>query len=190
LQISFISSFSIPCKECKGSRYKSEILEITFKGKNISEVLDLTVTEALTLFKSHKSIYNVLKILDDIGMGYITLGQPAPTLSGGEAQRVKLAKELGKLRKGNSLYILDEPTVGLAFYDAIKLIELLERLVQEGNSVIIIEHDPEILSYVDYIIELGPEGGPKGGRVIAEGPPSKIKSNKSSNTGPYLNLTY
>lgn len=189
LKISFISSFSIPCKECKGSRYKPEILEITFKGKNIAEVLDITVSEALDLFKSHRSIYNVLKILDDIGMGYITLGQPAPTLSGGEAQRVKLAKELGKLRKGNSLYILDEPTVGLAFYDVIKLIELLERLVQEGNSVIIIEHDPEILSYMDYLIELGPEGGPKGGEVIAEGSPSEIKTNMNSITGQYLNLT-
>jgi excinuclease ABC subunit A len=187
LQISFISSFTIPCKECKGSRYKPEILEITYKGKNIAEVLELTVSEALDLFKSQTNIYTVLKILDDIGMGYITLGQPAPTLSGGEAQRVKLAKELGKLRKGNSLYILDEPTVGLAFFDAVKLMELLERLVEEGNSVIIIEHDPEILSYTDYIIELGPEGGPKGGKVIANGTPSKIKANENSNTGPYLN---
>ncbi|MEJ2293401.1 MAG: ATP-binding cassette domain-containing protein, partial [Candidatus Lokiarchaeota archaeon] len=171
----------------KGSRYKPEILEITYKGKNIAEILELTVSEALDLFKSQTNIYTVLKILDDIGMGYITLGQPAPTLSGGEAQRVKLAKELGKLRKGNSLYILDEPTVGLAFFDAVKLMELLERLVEEGNSVIIIEHDPEILSYTDYIIELGPEGGPKGGKVIANGTPSKIKANENSNTGPYLN---
>jgi excinuclease UvrABC ATPase subunit len=120
-------------------------------------------------------------------MGYIELGQPAPTLSGGEAQRIKLAKELGKVRKGNALYILDEPTVGLSFYDAIKLMELLEKLVQEGNSVLIIEHDPEILSNCNYIIELGPEGGPKGGEIIAQGNPKEIMINKESITGPYLN---
>jgi len=187
LKISFISSFSIPCKECKGLRYMPEILEVKYKGKSIADVLDLTVNEALKIFKSHTSISNVLKILDDIGMGYITLGQPAPTLSGGEAQRVKLAKELGKIRKGNTLYILDEPTVGLSFYDVVKLMELLGHLVKEGNSVIIIEHDPEILSYTDYVIELGPEGGPKGGEIIAEGTPSVIKMNKNSNTGPFLN---
>ncbi|MFX0029563.1 MAG: excinuclease ABC subunit UvrA [Candidatus Hermodarchaeota archaeon] len=187
LQISFLSSFTIPCRECKGLRYKPEILEVTYKGKTISEVLDMTVSEALELFKSQPNISNVLKILDKIGMGYITLGQSAPTLSGGEAQRVKLAKELGKARKGNSLYILDEPTVGLSFYDAVKLVELLEQLVREGNTVIIIEHDPDILSYTDYIIELGPEGGPKGGKVIASGTPEEIKENKNSKTGIYLN---
>ena len=187
LQISFLSSFTIPCKECKGTRYLPEILEVEYKGKTITDVLNMTVSEALDLFKSQISIANVLKILDEIGMGYITLGQPAPSLSGGEAQRVKLAKELGKKRKGNSLYILDEPTVSLSFYDAVKLIELLEQLVQDGNSVIIIEHDPEILSYCDYLIELGPEGGPKGGEIIAEGTPKEIKKNKKSNTGFYLN---
>jgi excinuclease ABC A subunit len=186
LQISFLSSFTIPCKDCKGTRYLPEILEVKYKGKTISDVLDMTVSEASELFKSTASISNVLNILDEIGMGYITLGQPAPTLSGGEAQRVKLAKELGKQKRGNTLYILDEPTVGLSFYDAVKLMELLERLVQEGNSVIIIEHDPEILSYTDYLIELGPEGGPKGGEVIAKGTPEEIISNKNSKTGPYL----
>ncbi|MFX1554475.1 MAG: excinuclease ABC subunit UvrA, partial [Promethearchaeota archaeon] len=186
LQISFLSSFTIPCKECKGLRYKPEILEIKYKGKTISDVLNMTVSEALGLFKSKINISNVLKILDEIGMGYITLGQPAPTLSGGEAQRIKLAKELGKARKGNSLYILDEPTVGLSFYDVVKLMHLLEKLVQEGNSVVIIEHDPEILSYTDYIIELGPEGGPKGGKVIANGTPTEIKKSLASKTGSYL----
>ena len=187
LQISFLSSFTIPCRECKGLRYKPEILEVKFKGKTISDVLGMTVSEALDNFKSQANISKVLKILDKIGMGYITLGQSAPTLSGGEAQRVKLARELGKARKGNSLYILDEPTVGLSFYDAIKLMELLEKLVQEGNSILIIEHDPEILSYCDYLIELGPEGGPKGGEVITKGTPEEIKNNKNSKTGPYLN---
>jgi len=187
LQVSFLTSFTIPCKECKGLRYIPEILEVKYKGKSIADVLEMTVNEAAKLFKSQPSISNVLKILDEIGMGYIELGQPAPTLSGGEAQRVKLAKELGKVRKDKSLYILDEPTVGLSFYDAAKLIDLLEKLVQEGNSVLIIEHDPEILSYCDYIIELGPEGGPKGGEVIAEGSPEEIVLNKKSKTGPYLN---
>ena len=187
LQISFLSSFTIPCKECKGSRYLPEILEVGYKGKTITDVLNMTVSEALDIFKSQSSIANVLKILDEIGMGYITLGQPAPTLSGGEAQRIKLAKELGKARKGNSLYILDEPTVSLSFYDAVKLMELLGQLVQDGNSVIIIEHDPEILSYCDYIIELGPEGGPKGGEIIAKGTPEKVKRSKTSKTAPYLN---
>jgi excinuclease ABC subunit A len=186
LQISFLSSFTIPCRECKGMRYQSEILEIVYKGKNISEILNMTVSEALELFKSQTKISSMLKLLDEIGMGYITLGQPAPTLSGGEAQRIKLAKELGRVRKGKSLYILDEPTVGLSFYDAVKLMELLERLKQEGNSILIIEHDPEILSYCDYLIELGPEGGPKGGNIIAEGTPEEIKMNNASITGPYL----
>jgi excinuclease ABC A subunit len=189
LQISFLSSFTIPCKECKGMRYKPEILEVKYKGKTISEVLNMTVSEALKLFKSQTNISIVLKILDRIGMGYITLGQPAPTLSGGEAQRIKLAKELGKARKGNSLYILDEPTVGLSFYDAVKLMELLEQLVKEGNSVIIIEHDPQILAYTDYIIELGPEGGPKGGMVIAKGNPGEIRKSKESITAAYLNIS-
>jgi len=187
LKVSFLTSFEISCKECKGLRYKPEILEVKYKDKTIADVLEMTVNEAVDLFKSSPNISKVLKILDEIGMGYIQLGQPAPTLSGGEAQRVKLAKELGKLRRGTSLYILDEPTVGLSFYDAIKLMELLERLVEEGNSVVIIEHDPEILSYCDYLIELGPEGGPKGGEIIAEGTPEQIILNKKSKTGPYLN---
>jgi excinuclease UvrABC ATPase subunit len=161
-------------------------LEIKYKAKTISEVLDMTVSEALELFKSQNSISKILKILDEIGMGYITLGQPSPTLSGGEAQRIKLARELGKARKGNSLYILDEPTVGLSFYDVVKLMQLLTQLVEEGNSIVIIEHDPEILSCTDYIIELGPEGGPKGGEIIAKGTPEEIKNNKNSKTGSYL----
>ncbi|MBN1214951.1 MAG: excinuclease ABC subunit UvrA [Candidatus Lokiarchaeota archaeon] len=186
LQISFLSSFAIPCKECKGKRYKEEILEVKYKGKSITDVLNMTVAEAAEIFKSQISISRILNILDEIGMGYIELGQPAPTLSGGEAQRIKLAKELGKIKKGTSLYILDEPTVGLSFYDAKKLLELLEKLVQEGNSVLIIEHDPELLSYMDYIIELGPEGGPKGGEVIFKGTPEEIKKDPQSKTGPYL----
>ncbi|NHJ25436.1 MAG: excinuclease ABC subunit UvrA [Candidatus Lokiarchaeota archaeon] len=186
LQISFLSSFTISCRECKGMRYQPEILEIKYKGKNISEVLNMTVNEALQLFKSQTNVSSILKILNEIGMGYITLGQPAPTLSGGEAQRVKLARELGKVRKGNYLYVLDEPTTGLSYYDIVKLMEILERLIQDGNSILIIEHDPTILSYCDYIIELGPGGGPKGGEVIAVGSPQDIAKNLNSKTGPYL----
>jgi len=186
LKISFLSSFNIICKECHGLRYKTEILDVKYKNKSIADVLNMTVSEALKLFAPDNNIANVLQILENIGMGYITLGQPSPTLSGGEAQRVKLAKELGRARKTKSLYILDEPTVGLSFYDAIKLMELLDQLVREGNSVVVIEHDPEILSYVDYIIELGPEGGPKGGEIIATGTPQEIIANAKSVTGKYL----
>jgi excinuclease ABC A subunit len=186
LKISFLSSFNIICKACHGARYKPEILEVKYKNYTIADVLNMTVSEATKLFATDNNISNILQILEDIGMGYITLGQPAPTLSGGEAQRVKLAKELGRARKTKSLYILDEPTVGLSFYDAIKLIELLEQLVQNGNSVIIIEHDLDILAYCDYIIELGPEGGPKGGEIIAKGTPQEITTNENSVTGMYL----
>jgi excinuclease ABC A subunit len=187
LQVSFLTSFEIPCKVCKGSRYKPEILEVKYKRKSIVDVLEMTVNEAAEFFKSQENISKVLNILNEIGMGYIELGQPAPTLSGGEAQRVKLAKELGKIRKGKSLYILDEPTVGLSFFDAVKLMDLLEKLVQTGNTVLIIEHDLDILLYCDYIIELGPDGGPKGGKIIAEGTPKEIMINKNSITGHYLN---
>ncbi|TFF98962.1 MAG: excinuclease ABC subunit A [Promethearchaeota archaeon] len=186
LEISFLSGYTIPCKECKGTRYQPEILEVKYKGNTINDVLNMTITEALQLFKSNNGIEKMLKVLDDIGLGYITLGQPSPTLSGGEAQRVKLAKELGKTKRGHSLYILDEPSVGLSFYDSIKLMEILDKLVQEGNTVIIIEHDPEILSYCDYIIELGPKGGPKGGEIIAKGTPLEMINHKESNTAPYL----
>jgi len=186
LKISFLSSFNIICKECHGLRYKSEILEVKYKNNTIADVLNMTVSEASKLFASDNGISKVLQILENIGMGYITLGQPAPTLSGGEAQRVKLAKELGKARKTKSLYILDEPTVGLSFYDAVKLMELLEKLVQDGNSIVIIEHDPEILAYCDYLIELGPEGGPKGGEIIAKGTPQEIIANENSVIGMYL----
>ena len=186
LKISFLSSFNIICKECHGLRYKTEILDVKYNDNSIADVLNMTVSEALKLFASDNNISNVLQILENIGMGYITLGQPSPTLSGGEAQRVKLAKELGRAKKTKSLYILDEPTVGLSFYDAIKLMELLDQLVREGNSVVVIEHDPEILSYVDYLIELGPEGGPKGGEIIATGTPQEIIVNAKSVTGKYL----
>jgi excinuclease UvrABC ATPase subunit len=161
-------------------------LEIKYKGKSIDEILNMTITEALELFNSNSGIKRMLKVLDEIGLGYLILGQPSPTLSGGEAQRVKLAKELGKQKRGHTLYILDEPTVGLSFYDAVKLMEILDKLVEKRNTVLIIEHDPAFLSFCDYIIELGPEGGPNGGKVIANGTPQDLRVSKPSKTGPYL----
>ena len=158
-----------------------------YKGKTITEVLNLTVKEALEVFKDQTKIASILEILDRIGMGYITLGQSSLTLSGGEAQRVKLAKELGKEKKAHSLFILDEPSTGLHSHDVSKLLTLLEELVEKGNTVIIIEHDLDILSFTDWIVELGPGGGPEGGEIIAEGSPEDLKNNSHSILGPYLN---
>lgn len=174
------------CNECHGKRYNDEALSVCYKGKNIVDLLEMTVTEALAFFVDHKAILSTLKVLARIGMGYIKLGQPTPTLSGGEAQRIKLAKEIGRQRKGNILYVLDEPTLGLSLYDTAKLILLLSELVAKGNSVVIIEHDPEVLSACDWIIELGPNGGAEGGNVIAEGSAKALKKNTQSLTGRYL----
>ncbi len=174
------------CNECHGKRYNDEALSVCYKGKHIVDVLEMTVTEAVTFFEDHKAILSTLKVLERIGMGYIKLGQPTPTLSGGEAQRIKLAKEIGRQRKGNILYVLDEPTVGLSLYDTAKLISLLSELIEKGNSVVVIEHDPEVLSACDWIIELGPKGGTEGGRIIAEGSPKALKDNPKSITGRYL----
>lgn len=186
VQLSPTTKIDVTCEVCNGTRYKQSILDVKYKGKNINELLNLTVSEALELFKEVPNISRYLGILVEIGMGYITLGQPAPTLSGGEAQRIKLAKELGKSKKAGTLYILDEPTTGLHDSDIEKLLGLLEKLVNQGNSVIIIEHNTDVLSYADYIIELGPSGGPMGGEIIASGAPQEIKQNKNSKTGPFL----
>jgi excinuclease ABC subunit A len=180
LQISPFTKIDIPCEECNGTRYKPEILDVKYKGKNTPEILNLTVSESLDIFKDEPTILKQLKILDEIGMGYITLGQPATTLSGGEAQRIKLAKELGKSRKSKTLYVLDEPTFGLHDNDIQKLLNILDKLVDQGDTVLIIEHNIDILSYVDYLIELGPEGGPKGGKIIAMGTPEEVKMNKQT----------
>ncbi|PEW10112.1 excinuclease ABC subunit UvrA [Bacillus cereus] len=174
------------CEECKGKRYNEESLTVRYKGKNISEILDMQVSEAIPLFKDNKSIISILEVMERIGMGYITLGQPTSTMSGGEAQRLKLSKEIGKQRKGNILYVLDEPTTGLSLYDTAQLIKLLNELVENGNSVIVIEHNHEVLESCDWIIELGPEGGAGGGRIIAEGAPQTLKKDPNSITGRYL----
>lgn len=176
------------CKACNGKRYNDEALSVHYKGKNIHDVLEMRVSEAVNFFAGHNNITAPLKIMQRIGMGYIGLGQPTPTLSGGEAQRIKLAKEIDRKRKGNILYVLDEPTTGLSLYDTEKLIALLDELVEDGNSVLVIEHDTSVLESCDWVIELGPEGGPKGGYVLAEGSPESLTKNEKSITGKYLNL--
>ena len=178
--------FDRSCHECNGKRFNHDTLSIKFKDKDIYDVLEMSITEALTFFEDTKISFKPLKVLEQIGMGYIKLGQPIPTLSGGEAQRIKLAKEIGKQKKGNILYILDEPSTGLSQYDTAKLITLLDELIIDGNSVIVIEHDLDILSSCDRIIELGKGGGIEGGNILAEGTPQQLKENKDSLTGRYL----
>lgn len=179
-------SIEITCRECEGKRYHEDALSVVYKGKNIYEVLEMSVSEAVTFFADHPTLLHTLTILDEIGMGYIKLGQPTPTLSGGEAQRIKLAKQIGKRRKGNILYILDEPTTGLSMYDTAKLIQLLDELVKKGNSILVIEHDCSVLSVCDWLIELGPGAGKDGGEIICLGTPEMLKNNSNSITGRYL----
>jgi excinuclease ABC subunit A len=186
VEMHFLPSVYIPCDICKGKRYNKETLDITFKGKNVAEILDMTVSEALEFFSSIPHINQKLKVLDDIGLGYLRLGQPASTLSGGEAQRVRLCKEVGRKSTGNTLYILDEPTTGLHFIDISKLLNVINRLTDFGNTVVIIEHNLDVIKSADYIIDLGPEGGDKGGRVIAEGTPEEVCMNPDSYTGQFL----
>jgi excinuclease ABC A subunit len=182
---SFVTSL---CAQCHGKRYLGEILDVTCQGANIVDVLNMSVTEAATLFKDTPPVHAMLSVLEQTGMGYITLGQPTNTLSGGEAQRIKLAKEIGRRRRGNILYVLDEPTTGLSLYDTAKLLALLDTLVERGNSVIVIEHDPTVLSYCDWLIELGPGGGVEGGEIVAQGSPLDLKGDPRSQTGPFLEI--
>lgn len=187
-RIFLTSDFSVNklCKACHGKRFQEESLSIKYKGKTITDVLDMSIAQAVFFFADQSAIGKPLRILEQMGMGYLTLGQPTSSLSGGEAQRVKLAKELGKQREGNMLYVLDEPTTGLSLYDTALLLKLLDRLVTNGNSVIIIEHNIDVLKNCDYIIELGPEGGDMGGEVIAKGTPKQLIVNPNSRTGRYL----
>ena len=186
IEMHFLSDVYVPCDVCKGKRYNRETLEVKYKGKNISEVLDMTVEEALEFFKNVPKIKTKLQTLNDVGLGYIKLGQSSTTLSGGEAQRVKLATELCRKSTGKTLYILDEPTTGLHMADVHRLIEILERLVEGGNSIVIIEHNLDVIKTADYIIDLGPEGGIGGGTVIATGTPEQIVKNEASYTGKFL----
>ena len=186
IEMHFLPDIYVPCEVCKGKRYNRETLEVKYKGKTISDVLDMTVEEALKFFESIPKIKSKIQTLYDVGLGYIKLGQPSTTLSGGEAQRVKLATELSKKATGKTLYILDEPTTGLHIADVHKLIDILQRLVDTGNSIIVIEHNLDIIKTADYIIDLGPEGGEKGGQIIAVGTPEQITRNDQSYTGKFL----
>ncbi|HIQ12604.1 MAG TPA: ATP-binding cassette domain-containing protein, partial [Caldilineales bacterium] len=186
IEMQFLPDVYVPCEVCHGKRYNRETLEIRYKGKNISEVLEMTVDEALAFFQNITSIRNKLETLSRVGLGYIRLGQPATTLSGGEAQRVKLAKELSRRATGKTLYILDEPTTGLHFADVEKLLAVLHDLTSRGNTVLVIEHHLDVIKSADWIIDLGPEGGDRGGQVIAEGAPEQVAANPRSYTGQYL----
>ena len=186
LEMQFLSNVLVPCEECAGKRFNAETLDIKYKNKNIYEVLELTVSEAIEFFDGITSITRILKIMEDIGLGYIKLGQPSTTLSGGEAQRIKLASELHKISTGNTLYILDEPTTGLHFEDIKKLLKALDKLVEKGNTVIVVEHNLDVIKCADYIIDMGPLSGDKGGRIVAEGKPEEIIKVKESLTGKEL----
>jgi len=186
IEMQFLPDVTVPCEVCHGKRYNREALEIRFKGKNIAEVLDMTVARALEFFGNFPRLKSKLETLNDVGLGYIHLGQPAPTLSGGEAQRVKLATELSKRSTGRTLYILDEPTTGLSFEDIAALLKVLQKLVDVGNTVVIIEHHLDVMKNADYIIDLGPGAGDQGGYVIATGTPEEITLNNDSMTGAYL----
>jgi excinuclease ABC subunit A len=186
IEMQFLPDVTVPCEICKGKRYNREALEIKFKGKNIAEVLDMTVEQALTFFEHFPRVRSRLKTLNDVGLGYIRLGQPAPTLSGGEAQRVKLATELSRRSTGKTLYLLDEPTTGLSFEDVAALLSVLQRLVDAGNTVVVIEHHLDVVKNADWIIDLGPGAGDRGGYLVATGTPEEIAQEKSSATGQYL----
>jgi excinuclease ABC subunit A len=182
----FLPDVYVPCETCGGKRYNRETLEVRFKGATIADVLDMSVEEALRFFAKIPKIRRKLQTLHDVGLDYIKLGQPATTLSGGEAQRVKLAKELSKVATGRTLYILDEPTTGLHFADIEKLLDVLQRLVDSGNTVLVIEHNLDVIKQADWVVDLGPEGGDAGGEVIAAGTPERVAEVEGSYTGQYL----
>ena len=182
----FLPDVYVPCEVCKGRRYNRETLEVRYKGKNIADILDMTVEAALEFFKNIPRLQRRLQTLYDVGLGYMKLGQPSTTLSGGEAQRIKLSNELGRRSTGQTLYILDEPTTGLHADDVKKLIAILQRLAEGGNTVIIIEHNLDVIKTADYILDLGPEGGDRGGEIIACGTPEEVAKNAKSYTGLFL----
>ena len=186
IEMHFLPDVYVPCEVCKGKRYNRETLEVRYKGKNIYDVLDMTVEEALPFFENIPAIKRKIETLNEVGLGYIKLGQPSTTLSGGEAQRIKLATELSRRSTGRTIYILDEPTTGLHFADVHKLVDILQRLTEGGNTVVVIEHNLDVIKTADYIIDLGPEGGDGGGTVIATGTPEEVAKNKRSYTGAYV----
>ena len=186
IEMNFLPSVHVPCDQCRGRRYKEDTLAVRYKGKNINDVLEMPIAEAYEFFKPIPKIAAKLKSMVDVGLGYIHLGQSAVTLSGGESQRMKLSAELSRPSTGRTLYILDEPTTGLHFEDIQVLLGVLDRLVEAGNTVIIIEHNLDVLKSVDWLIDMGPEGGRRGGRIVAEGTPEQIAANPDSVTGPFL----
>jgi excinuclease ABC subunit A len=182
----FLPDVYVPCETCKGARYNRETLEVRFKGKSIADVLEMSVEEALQFFAKIPKLRRRLQTLHDVGLEYIKLGQPATTLSGGEAQRVKLSSELSKIATGKTLYILDEPTTGLHFADIEKLLDVLQRLVDSGNTVLVIEHNLDVIKQADWLVDLGPEGGEAGGDIIATGTPEQVADTDESFTGQFL----
>ena len=189
IEMYFLPNVYIECEQCRGKRYNSETLEVEYNGVNIADVLEMTVNQALDFFKDTQALSEKLSVLNDVGLGYMRLGQAATTLSGGEAQRIKLAAELARpAKEGKTLYVLDEPTVGLHFEDIRKLLGVLNKLVDRGNTVLVIEHNLDVIKCADWIIDLGPEGGDKGGQIIFEGTPKQIVKCKESWTGKYLKL--
>jgi excinuclease ABC subunit A len=186
IEMHFLPDVYVPCEVCGGRRYNRETLEILWKGHDISDVLEMSVEEALGFFENQPKIVRILQTLYDVGLGYVRLGQPATTLSGGEAQRIKLSSELGRRATGRTLYILDEPTTGLHFEDIRKLLQVLQRLVDAGNTVVVIEHNLDVIKSVDHVIDLGPEGGSGGGRIIATGTPEEVAQVGESYTGKFL----
>jgi len=188
IEMNFLPDVYVPCETCNGKRYNKETLEVRFKGKSIADVLDMTINQAVEFFENQPSILNKIKTLQDVGLGYIKLGQSSTTLSGGESQRVKLATELSKRDTGKTFYILDEPTTGLHFEDIRVLLTVLNKLVNKGNTVVIIEHNMDVIKVADHLIDIGPEGGAGGGTVICVGTPSEIAAHPKSETGRFLKL--
>ena len=186
IEMNFLPDVEVHCEDCNGKRYNRETLEVRFKGNSISDVLDLTINQAVKFFEAIPSIYRKIKTLQDVGLGYISLGQSATTLSGGEAQRIKLASELSKRSTGNTFYILDEPTTGLHFEDVKVFLKVIDTIVDKGNTVLIIEHNLDVIKMADHIIDIGKEGGDKGGQVICNGTPESIINCKDSYTAKYL----
>jgi excinuclease ABC subunit A len=186
IEMHFLPNVYVTCEECKGRRYNRETLEVKYRGKSIAEVLDLTVDQAFELVENFPPIAMRLRMLREVGLGYIKLGQSATTLSGGEAQRVKLSRELARRGTGKTLYILDEPTTGLHFEDVRRLLEVLGKLVDQGNTIVVIEHNIDVIKSADWVIDLGPEGGVCGGKVVAEGRPEQVAKSARSTTGEFL----
>jgi excinuclease ABC subunit A len=186
IEMHFLPDVYVKCEECQGRRFNDATLRVTYRGKSIADVLDLTVREAAQLFAVHPRILGPLQLLTDVGLDYLHLGQPSPTLSGGEAQRIKLARELARRATGRTLYVLDEPTTGLHFDDVRKLLDVLARLVDAGNTVLVIEHNLDVIKSADWVVDLGPEGGPAGGHIVAQGTPETIARTHASYTGRFL----